>query len=86
MKKDSNYLIKNYDQKMNIEIGPNGIYVQRFSNHYDKRFIHDISIYDNNQVINYENNINKYLSNIKHNVMARKVEEFKERYRFYCIR
>lgn len=78
LKKESQYLTKEYDQKMNIEIGPNGIYVQRISQPYDERFIHNISIYDVNPVINYETTLQRYLSKHKHDIMLRKREEFIE--------
>lgn len=76
LKRENRYICKNYDQNMNIEIGPNGIYIQRTSNSKDNRFIHDISLYDSNPVVVYQNNPLKYLDKIKNDVMIRKVKEF----------
>lgn len=76
LRSESRYLCKKYDQKMNIEIGSNGIYIQRISTPLDSRLIHDISIYDSNPVVTYQTRPLSYLNKVKHDIMARKCEEF----------
>lgn len=54
------YIENEFGEKLTLEIGENGLHLQRFSHSHDPRFIHNISIYDFPQIVVIPRKISSY--------------------------
>lgn len=63
------YIENEFGEKLTLEIGENGLYLQRFSHPSDPRFIHNISIYDFPQVVVVPRNIGSFFQQNVHLMM-----------------